>query len=81
MVDAGESDHYTPEFMNGLNPNGMPPHELRIRVGALMIVMRNYAPKKGLCNGTRVVVRGVWRRLLQVQIVTGAARGNIELIR
>jgi hypothetical protein len=80
VVDASEPDHYTPEFLNTLEPNGMPPHELRVRPGALMILLRNYAPQKGLCNGTRVVVRGQWRRLLQVQVVTGPAKGRLELL-
>jgi len=79
MAD-GDAGHYTPEFLNSLEPNGMPPHELKTCPGALMIILRNYAPWKGLCNGTRVVVRGQWRRLLQVQVVTGPARGNIELL-
>jgi len=80
VVDDSEPDHYTPEFLNSLEPNGMPPHELRVRPGALMILLRNYAPQKGLCNGTRVVIRGRWRRLLKVQVVTGPARGRIELL-
>eukprot|EP00973_Karenia_brevis_P011577 1567278-Karenia_brevis.AAC.1 len=45
-----------------------------------MMILRNYAPQKGLCNGTRVVIRGTWRHLLQVQIVTGPSRGNVELL-
>ena len=80
VADEGEVDHYTPEFLNSLEPSGMPPHELKVKEGALMMVLRNYAPRKGLCNGTRVVVRGRWRRLLQVQIVTGPFRGNLELL-
>ena len=79
-VTDGDVDHYTPEFLNSLEPNGMPPHELQTCPGALMILLRNYAPRKGLCNGTRVVVRGQWRRLLQVQIVTGPGQGRIELL-
>ena len=47
VADAGEPDHYTPEFMNSLDLNGMPPHELRVRPGALMMILRNYAPQKG----------------------------------
>eukprot|EP00973_Karenia_brevis_P023060 3176187-Karenia_brevis.AAC.1 len=54
VINDGEAEHYTPEFMNSLDPPGMPPHDLRIRPGALMMVLRNYAPHKGLCNGTRV---------------------------
>ena len=80
VVDDSDADHYTPEFLNSLEPNGMPPHELRVRAGALMILLRNYAPQKGLCNGTRIVVRGQWRRLLQVQVVTGPAKGRLELL-
>jgi hypothetical protein len=80
VVETSEANHYAPEFLHALEPNGMPPHELRLRPGALMILLRNYAPQKGLCNGTRVVVRGLWRRLLQIQVVTGPARGRIELL-
>jgi len=80
VVDADAPDHYTPEFMNSLDPPGMPPHELRLRPGALMMILRNYAPHKGLCNGTRVVLRGLWRRLLQVEVVTGPARGQVHLL-
>jgi len=80
LIADGEAEHYTPEFMHSLDPSGMPPHELRIRPGALMMLLRNYAPHKGLCNGTRVVIRGLWRRLLQVQIVTGPAAGRVELV-
>ena len=80
VVDDSGPDHYTPEFLNSLEPNGMPPHELRVRPGALMILLRNYAPRKGLCNGTRIVVRGQWRRLLQVQVVTGPSKGRLELL-
>jgi len=79
-VTDSDVDHYTPEFLNSLEPNGMPPHELQICPGSLMILLRNYSPQKGLCNGTRVVVRGQWRRLLQVQVVTGSARGQVHLL-
>ena len=79
-AEAEGCEQYTPEFLNTLTPNGMPPHELHLKRGALMIVLRNYAPRKALCNGTRVVVRGRWRRFLQVQIVSGPARGRIELL-
>ena len=47
VADAGEPDHYTPEFMNSLDLNRMPPHQLHVRPGALMMILRNYAPQKG----------------------------------
>ena len=71
---------YTPEFLHSLTCTGMPPHELRLRPGALLMLLRNYAPGKGLCNGTRLGVVTVRSRLIVVRIATGLARGNIEVL-
>ena len=56
LSDVDSAHLYPQEFLNGVNPSGMPPHELRLRRGTLIILLRNYAPLKGLCNGTRLVV-------------------------
>ena len=37
-------------------------------------------PRKWICRVPDAVVRGQWRRLLQVQIVTGPCKGRIELL-
>ena len=71
---------YSQEFLHSITTGGLPPHELRLRKGALVMLLRNYAPHKGLCNGTRVVVDRIRRHLLIVRIVTGPYRGNIEPI-
>ena len=76
-----ESLHgFSQEFLNSLQPAGLPPHQLRLRRGALVILLRNYAPHKGLCNGTRLVVDKIVSRLLIVRVVTGPACGNVEAI-
>ncbi|GBM59989.1 ATP-dependent DNA helicase PIF1 [Araneus ventricosus] len=51
-------DHlaYTEEFLNSLTPTGMPPHKLRLKPGTIIMLLRNLAPSKGLCNGTRLIV-------------------------
>ena len=51
------SEEYTPEFLHSLDPTGMPPHALCLRPGTLVILLRNYAPNKGMCNRTRAVVK------------------------
>jgi hypothetical protein len=43
------------EFLHSLEASGLPSHELRIRVGSVLILLRNFAPRRGLCNGTRVL--------------------------
>ena len=40
------------------------------------MVIRNYAPFLGVCNGTRVMVREMGRRILKVLILTGPKHGN-----
>eukprot|EP00973_Karenia_brevis_P032796 4527025-Karenia_brevis.AAC.1 len=58
VLDASpaERDQFPEDFLNGTSVSGMPPHRLELRPGALVICLRNVAPDKGLCNGTRAVV-------------------------
>ena len=78
--EVSYAQDYSLEFLNSLSCSGMPPHELRLRPGTLLILLRNYAPAKGLCNGTRLVVLNVRARLLIVSIVNGPFRGTIEAL-
>ena len=80
MADVSLDDSYTPEFLNSLSSSGLPPHDLRLRRGSLVMLLRSYAPHKGLCNGTRMVVERMHKHLLQVRIVTGPFSGFAEFI-
>ncbi len=40
------------EFLNTLDPPGMPPHKLHRKLGAIYMLLRNMNVKDGLCNGT-----------------------------
>ena len=48
--------HYTTEFLNSRNPSGLAAHELRLKEGAIIMLLRNLNSAKGLCNGTRLIV-------------------------
>ena len=76
-VDSGET--YSTEFLNSLETGGLPPHELRIRHGSLVILLRNFAPHKGLCNGTRLVVQKMHKHVLAVHVVARRSTGNVEM--
>ncbi|GBN84924.1 hypothetical protein AVEN_61190-1 [Araneus ventricosus] len=41
---------YTEEFLNSLTPTGILPHKLKLKPGVLIMLLRNLAPSKGLCN-------------------------------
>ncbi|WVZ95702.1 hypothetical protein U9M48_041434 [Paspalum notatum var. saurae] len=69
-------NYYPPEFLNTLTPNGLPPHILKLKIGCPIILLSNIDPANGLCNGTRLVVRGFQRNSIDVEIVLGQHAGK-----
>lgn len=68
------------EYLNQLCPAGMPAHKLNLKRGSPIILIRNLAPADGLCNGTRLLVHHVGRRVLSCTILAGARRGQEVLL-
>lgn len=54
-----------------LTPNGLPPHELKLKQNFHIILMRNPDCYNGLCNGTRMIVRGFQNNSIDDKIVNG----------
>ncbi|OMO79395.1 hypothetical protein CCACVL1_13702 [Corchorus capsularis] len=78
-IDSVEDDPhnlYQQEFLNGLSPNGLPPHVLTLKVGAPIMLLRNIDPKVGLCNGTRLICRGFLENVIDAQVMTDHFAGT-----
>ena len=71
---------WSTDILNTWNPNGMPPHELKLKLGCILILLRNLNAAKGLCNGTRLVLLAVTRKGLVCKIETGKRRGQRVVI-
>jgi ATP-dependent DNA helicase PIF1 len=69
------NNYYPSEFLNTLTPNGLPPHVLKLKVGCPIMLLRNIDPANGLCNGTRLVVRGFQKNSIDAEIVLGQYAG------
>ena len=67
---------YPPEFLHGLYPSGMPPHELKLKVGCVVMLLRNTNASRGLCNGTRLIVQRVGQKVLECSLLNGVNKGQ-----
>ncbi|WOH09902.1 hypothetical protein DCAR_0729362 [Daucus carota subsp. sativus] len=71
---------YPPEYLNSLKFSGLPNHELQVKVGSPIMLLRNLNPKKSLCNGTRLIVTRCYPFLVETRILTGTWIGDITFI-
>nr|GEW76574.1 DNA helicase [Tanacetum cinerariifolium] len=70
--DGGEVELlYPTEYLNTLNFAGIPPHELNLKIGNPIMLLRNINIVGGLCNGTRMIVRQLLPKVIEAEIITG----------
>jgi len=84
IIPPGEVSNaslYPTEFLNTIDMASLPLHKLRLKIGCVVILMRNINTPSGLCNGTRLRVDGFLQTMLQVTVISqGAYYGNRHLL-
>ena len=70
----------TPEFLATLEPNGFPDRFLKLKVGCIIMLIRNLDAAAGHCNGTRYIVPALNQHSIQAEVATGANRGEALII-
>ena len=78
--DVEDAQEFSQEFLNSCNFSGLPLHSLKLRVGCPVLLLRNFAPRKGLCNGTRLIVKSIGDRVIELEHIIGPLAGTSFLL-
>lgn len=57
------------DYVARRTPAGVPPHDLRMKVGGVYRLMRNMSPERGCIKNVRAVIQDVGRRLVAVRLL------------
>ena len=76
QMDDASRDGIPLEHLHSLTPSGMPRHKIVLKVGAVVMLLRNMDKNRGLTNGTRLIVRHLSDHILQCDVITGKNKGE-----
>lgn len=79
VTEENETVNFPTEFLNSLEPHGIPSHILKMKIGTPLMIIRNINPPK-LRNRTRVVIKNLTPNLIEAIILDGKYKGEIVLI-
>ncbi|XP_031131799.1 uncharacterized protein LOC116033179 [Ipomoea triloba] len=74
------ADVHTPEFLNEIKFSGVPNHELRLKVGTTVMLLRNIDHSVGLCNGTRMIITKLGNHVLEANVLSESSASHKILI-
>jgi ATP-dependent DNA helicase PIF1 len=75
-----DADNYASEYLNTINMSSLPQHLLKLKVGAAIILLRNFSPSTGLCNGTRLRVVWISQGVIECEILASKHAGIMVFI-
>ncbi|XP_074360556.1 uncharacterized protein LOC141700767 [Apium graveolens] len=83
--DASDDDNdfisaFLVEYLNSINMPYITKHELKLKVGVVIMLMRNLNQIMGLCNGTRMIVKSCRKNTIECEILCGSHVGTKHLI-
>ncbi|CAH1115856.1 unnamed protein product [Psylliodes chrysocephalus] len=62
--------HVTMDLLNSIEAASLPPHELKLKIGAIVMILRNVDVEDGICNGSRVRVIGLGEHIIECELLS-----------
>ncbi|KAF7839076.1 ATP-dependent DNA helicase PIF1-like [Senna tora] len=78
--DSQLGDVYTTKFLNTISGSEFPHHQLKLKVGAPVMLPRNIENSMGLCNGTRLIVIRLCTHVIEALILSAKHAGEHVII-
>ena len=57
IEDGGDNTGFPTEYLQTLDISGLPHHNLQLKLDQAIILLRNISNARGLCNGTRLIIK------------------------
>ena len=76
MVSNADSHMFPTEFLNTIDLQGIPPHSLELKLGSVIILLRNLNPSEGHVNGTRYTVQNLLPHVIDAISISGSNVGS-----
>ncbi|XP_074291818.1 uncharacterized protein LOC141618623 [Silene latifolia] len=75
-TNCGVRELYSTEFLNSIRCSGLPNHSLKLKVRAIVMLLRNIDQENGLCNGTRMEVNHLGNRVISAIVASRSHVGS-----
>lgn len=69
-------DIHTPEFFNTISASELPNHELKLKIGVPIMLLRKKDQSSGLCNGTQLIITQMGKHVLEAKVIFGSKIGE-----
>ena len=79
VMKDNDATKYPIEFLNSLDPPGVPSHTLKLKKNVPVMLLRNLNPPM-LCNGTRLQISKMHDNILEAKIISGEYKGEKVII-
>jgi ATP-dependent exoDNAse (exonuclease V) alpha subunit len=71
---------YPIEYLNSIRTSALPLAKLKLKVGCLIMFLRNLKASQGLCNGSQGILTKMTPHVIEIRLISGEHNGKKAFI-